>query len=404
MESNGVFQLDDGNWGYRFVIKVNGKTKTGRRVRDEYGKRFRTQRQAEKAREAAIRSAMRRIEEQSRSPQIERRTVREVYNEYCEKGREDRGYQTIRKQDSLWNLHLNERFGSKYVDEISVAEINDYLSELYYKKGYSYRYTESFLKMFYLIFGQAYSRNHLDVFAFNKLCKNKDTKIHMPKFKTDDEINIRVFNNEELEKLDKYFKKSNAETAYLLGRYCGLRINECFGLKWDHVHIKEGYIEIDRQMAYQNHLIKLTPVKTINARRKVYLCKALKTHLKKKLIQKEKDEEIWGAVRAQKRRFITDLDGTLIPSTEMVNCLPNGVLQTNNSMKYHAREIKKKYGIDFQYHFLRHTYGTRMAELNTPQHLLCDQMGHGKIETTQLYYLAVTKNGVDILQEKINQL
>ena len=65
---------------------------------------------------------------------------------------------------------------ARFIDEISVAEIQDYLSFLYYSEGRAYRYVEAFLKMFYLIFGQAYSRNYLDVDTYNKLCINKDTK------------------------------------------------------------------------------------------------------------------------------------------------------------------------------------------------------------------------------------
>lgn len=85
-----------------------------------------------------------------------RMTIEEVYAEYCEKGR-------------------------KQIDDITVAEIQDYLGELYYIDNREYSYTESFLKMFYLIFGQAYSRNYMEVDSYNKLCINKDIKIHMPK-------------------------------------------------------------------------------------------------------------------------------------------------------------------------------------------------------------------------------
>ena len=51
--------------------------------------------------------------------------IHHEYKEYCEKGRSDRAYQTIRKQESLWTIHLKERFGKRYIDEISVAEVND---------------------------------------------------------------------------------------------------------------------------------------------------------------------------------------------------------------------------------------------------------------------------------------
>ena len=111
----------------------------------------------------------------------------------------------------------------------------------------------------------------------------------------------------------------------------------------------------------------------------------------------------FAAVREQKQRFIDDLDGSKISSTELVNRLPNGQIQTVNSMKYPTREIKLM-GINFKYHYLRHTYGTMMAELNTPQHLLCAQMGHAYIHVTQKYYLAVTKSGVNLLKSNINLL
>ncbi len=333
-----------------------------------------------------------------------RKTVKEVFEEFRTEGRKDRAYKTKLKQDSIWENHLKDRFGNRYVDEISCADVVDYLSELYYVDNLAFRYVESFLKMFYLIFGQAYSRNYLDVDIYNKLCVNKNTKIHMPKLKTEDDTDIVAFSKEELERLDEYFKGTNAETAYLLGRYCGLRINEAFGLKWDHVNLKEGTITIDRQMQYQDSLIKLVGPKTNNSKRTIILCDVLKTHLQEKKAQRDKDDKAYKAVRTQKRRLIDDLDGKKIYSTELVNCLPDGTIQTVNSFKYPSREIKSKLGINFKYHFLRHTFGTMMAEMNTPTHLLCNQMGHGNIHVTQQYYIAMSKNGMDILKQNLNHL
>ena len=73
-------------------------------------------------------------------------------------------------------------------------------------------------------------------------------------------------------------------------------------------------------------------------------------------------------------------------------------------MKYHSRILNEEYHIQFKFHYLRHTYGTLMAELNTPTHLLCNQMGHGNIHVTQLYYLAISKKGIDILQANLDKL
>lgn len=381
-KESGIFQLDNGMWAFRFAIIVDGKKITKRKTVDEFGNKLRTKKQAVKARETAIIAAHL---EQERKHKISRKTVEEVYNEYREKGRADRAYRTIQKQESLWKNHLQERFGKRYIDEISVAEINDYLAELYFNVGFSFRYTESFLKMFYLIFGQAYSRDYMDVDSYNKMCLNKDTKIHMPKLKTDDDTDIVAFTREEMARLDDYFNGTNAETAYLLGMYCGLRINEAFGLKWDHVDLDAGTILIDRQQQYQDGLIKLVPVKTRNGNRTIYLSDKLKVYFQELAARRAADAIKYKAVREQKQRFIDDLDGSKISSTELVNCLPNGTIQTVNSFKYPTREIKSKLGINFKYHYLRHTFGTRMAELNTPEHLLLKQMGHGNIHVTQLY-------------------
>lgn len=397
----GIFQLENGYWGYRFSLLIEGKRVSKRRTVDQNGNKLKTKSAAAAAREEAIREA---YIERKRKKVIVRRKMQEVYQEYCDSGRKDKAFTTIKRQDSLWRNHIGSAFGNCYIDEISAAAVNDYLALLYYEKGFSYRYVEGFLKFFYLIFGQAYSRDYLEIDIYNKLCRNKDTKIHMPKLKTDDNLDIVYYNKSQLELLDKFFKGKNVETAYMIGRYCGVRINECFGLKWDNVDLQQGTIFIDRQMQYQDGIIKLVPVKTINSKRILYMNDKLKDYMtrlywKKEILQQENEKLI-----RQNQRFIEDLDGSYISSTEMVNCLPDGKLQTVTSFKYHSRELKNKYNLDFKFHYLRHTYGTMMAELNTPTHLLCDQMGHGKIEVTKSYYLAISKKGIDILRENLSQL
>ena len=397
---NGVYKMENGNWGYRYTIMRNGQRKDVRKSKDELGKPFTTKKAATKARQLALAQ-----EQDNNMPKPKaRKTIAEVYAEYCENGRESKAYTTILKQDSLWRNHLAARFGNRCVADITPADVNDYLAELYYKKKLSYRYVEGFLKMFYLFFGQAYSRNYLDVDTYNKLCVNKSTKITMPKLKTDDDTDIIAFTKDELLLLDAYFKDTNAETAYMLGRYCGLRINETFGLKWANVDLERGTIIIDRQMQYQEGLIKLVPPKTKNANRTIYMCATLKAYFVKLAQQRELNEVRLAALREQRRRLIEDMDGSKIYSTDLVNCLPDGTIQTVNSFKYPSREIKSKYKMEFKYHYLRHTYGTMMAEMNTPTHLLCDQMGHGKIQVTQQYYIAVSKSGIDILQTNLNRL
>lgn len=396
----GISQLPNGNWCYRFTRTVDGKRVNRKGSRDEAGNPLKTQREAIQAKTIAEM----RFDASLLQKPAQRMTFGAVYAEYCEHGRSGKAYSTIRKQDSLWRNHLEEKFALRYVDGISAAEVNDYLSFLYYTEGRAYRYVEGFLKMFYLVFGQAYSRNYLAVDAYNKLCVNKDTRICMPKMKIDDDMDIVAFSREETDRLDAYFKGTNAETAYLLGRFCGLRINECYGLKWQNIDIEQGTIIIDRQMQYQEGLIKLVPLKTRNARRTVYMNQRLREYFIELDAKTKAYAAVLEAQRAQNSTYILDVDGEKISSLELANTLPNGKMQTVNSMKYHSRTIKAKLQIDFKYHYLRHTYGTRLAELNTPTHILCNQMGHASGKVTERYYLAVSQTGIDILGQNLEKM
>ena len=401
LNDTGVYQLKNGYWGFRYVIVVDGKRIERKRNVDEVGNPYKTKTAAVKARQAMI--------EQERQNQIQKetqshKTVEEVYNEYCEFGRAGKAYATIKKQDSLWNNHIKAKFGKRYVDDITVAEINDYLSELYYTDNRAYSYTESFLKIFYLIFGQAYSRNYLSAEQYDKLCKNKDTKIHMPKMKTDEETDIVTFTDEQMITLSDYFKGTNAETAFMLGKYCGLRINECYGLKWSNIDFKQGIIKIDRQMQYQDGIIKLVSLKTRNARRDIVMATPLKKYLMKLKKHRDKVAVELSEQREQNQTFLSDMGIERISSLELVNSLDDGKIQTVNSMKYHTQKIKALYGISFKYHYLRHTYGTRLALLNTPMHILCNQMGHASGNVTQKYYLGFSKQGVDLLKSNLDSM
>lgn len=399
-KKSGVFQLPNGCWGYRYTITINGKRKDIRKRKDEFGQILKTEKSAIKAREVSIRMT---YESRYKKTEKSRMTVKEVYKEYCQTGRAGKAYATILRQDSLWKNHIERKFGQRYIDDLSVSEINDYLAHLYYDEGRAYRYVQSFLKWFYLVLSQAYSRNYLDSESYNMLCVNKNSRIVMPKIRVDDNTDIVVFSQDELERLDSYFKGTNAETAYMLGRYCGLRINECYGLKWNDIDFENNCIKVERQLQRQGGLIKLVPLKTRNAKRTIYMCDKLKDYLLSTYEQYQQAEKTLTAQRKQNQIMIVNTNGNLAASTMLVNTLPNGKIPLN-AIKYYTRIIKQTLGISFKYHYLRHTYGTRLAELNTPIHILCRLLGHSNSKVTEQYYLGLTKSGIEILKDKIDNL
>ena len=131
---------------------------------------------------------------------------------------------------------------------------------------------------------------------------------------------------------------------------------------------------------------------------------ALKAHFIELKKQRDSAQTELAAQQKQNQTFIIDTDGVTISSLELVNFLPNGKIQTVNSMKYHSRTIKENLHITFKYHYLRHTYGTALADMNTPAHILRNQMGHASINVTQRYYIAVSQSGIDILKKNLGRI
>ena len=96
-QEKGVYQLKNGYWAYRFVIVLNGKTINRKKTKDEQGKPFKSAKAASRAREAAINMER----EKARHKERPRKTMAEVYQEYCEKGRCGKAYTTIRNRTAF---------------------------------------------------------------------------------------------------------------------------------------------------------------------------------------------------------------------------------------------------------------------------------------------------------------
>lgn len=50
-EEAGVYQLDNGNWAFRYIVTVEGKQKVRRRTKNEFGKPFKSKASALKAKQ-----------------------------------------------------------------------------------------------------------------------------------------------------------------------------------------------------------------------------------------------------------------------------------------------------------------------------------------------------------------
>ena len=86
--NSGVYQLENGNWGYRFTLTENGHRRDIRRIKDNDGNVFTSKTAATRARSLALADYL----DGQKKKQIKRKTVREIYQEYREKGSSSKKY------------------------------------------------------------------------------------------------------------------------------------------------------------------------------------------------------------------------------------------------------------------------------------------------------------------------
>ena len=111
-----------------------------------------------------------------------------------------------------------------------------------------------------------------------------------------------------------------------------------------------------------------------------------------------------GKRKIQPSSFVFLLNLLNLCSLRLVNTLPNGKIQTEHAIRHHRKYILQIADLEFKYHNLRHTFGTKLALMNTPEHIWLKQMGHSKSSTTHKYYLAMSEQAVQELKSNLNKL
>ena len=85
----------------------------------------------------------------------------------------------------------------------------------------------------------------------------------------------------------------------------------------------------------------------------------------------------------------------------------NGEPVTPNSIKWHSSRIKKELGIDFNFHYLRHTHATMLLEDGVKPKIVQERLGHSRIATKMDKYVHVTRKmkteAVDIFAQRLKK-
>ena len=200
-----------------------------------------------------------------------------------------------------------------------------------------------------------------------------------------------------IEKIFERFPEgSSAHIPLMLGYKCGLRLGEAFGLVWSDIDFEKGTLAVNRQVQWQsgrkehgNGYWYFSEPK-YNSFRTISLDNALIDLLKREKQRQDRAAEYY----ADKYIHLFEGDNSRELNTDGkgVEIYPicrreNGEYIQSRVMQHTSMIIHTQLGCeDFDFHSLRHTHATNLAEAGANPKYVQARLGHKNIQVTMQVY------------------
>ena len=210
-----------------------------------------------------------------------------------------------------------------------------------------------------------------------------------------------------------------------------MRTGEVFALTWDDIDLEKRIIKISKTVYSKQKDSKgrwfLGTTKTEDSFREVYICNTLYTALKNYYKQQQLFKKKYGsnykkyALEPIKNKYGKITEYQIVESkykkknnVEMVFTRKDGRFAGTDIIKYPFKIIHHELGItNCRFYDLRGSYATKSLRNGAEIKDIADVLGHSRIETTENYYIASTKDTIKqtiigfektIKSEKINNI
>lgn len=208
-----------------------------------------------------------------------------------------------------------------------------------------------------------------------------------------------IVNKSDYKKIVSHFPPgSNFYIPFMIGYYTGLRLNECFGLTWEDIDLKNKTLSIRRQLSHISKQWCFSSLKTTTSYRTILFGDSLHTALRAERKRQSENRLRYGEYYYKHylvdSSIIITQDCLNINEIDFVCRQENGKLYTSESMKNAIKTIHNSLGIkEFHFHSLRHTHATILATHISNPAIVQKRLGHSDIETTMKYYVFDVEHG-----------
>lgn len=389
----GTVRKRGDKWSYRIDLGVID----GKRTQKEKGG-FATKKEATAAMTAAENDLLKTGEYIDANQKV---AMQQLYEEFItEEAPLTRKYSTVLRYKSLYRNQIGPEFAEYYLYQISTDKIQKFLNykaqneknrmPKHGEEGLSASYVRSVYNFLLVLFAYAkkkkkYIRNN----PMEDVVPPKDYRAYGKE--------IRYYTQTQIEWMDKRFQSTGLYTAYQLGLYLGVRVSECFALRFSDIDWETNTINVGCQLQFQNKTWSLVYPKTPTSIRQIKMNSKLVQYLKNVQAEHERNKELYGAGWKGRNNVVMDRrpefygkSAVKIIVDDFINIKVNGEMYVSSSDKTLYRICKKEAGFDFRFHYLRHTHATILASKGVNPRYVMERLGHTKIETTLKYYTHVT--------------
>ena len=296
----------------------------------------------------------------------------------------------------MYNKHIRNGLGGRMMSNFKYSTILTFYKELIYKKGFMPNSMETIHTILHPIFKSAVRdgliRTNPTTGAMKEIKGLKEWK-EQPKRESLTKAQQKVF-MDYVANSKTYNKWLNAFTVLF---WTGLRIGEFTGLTWNDCDFKKGIISVNHTLLYRptkNGECEFTihEPKTKSGIRTIPMLEPVRNAL---LSEKKRQEEN-GTVRIEIDGYsdwtFTNRYGTVMQPSSINRAIKRIIKSYNDEETTNAQSKNREPVLlpDFSAHTMRHTFCTRMCEVEPRVKIIQVIMGHSDIQTTMDIYNTVT--------------
>ncbi|MDE6505482.1 MAG: tyrosine-type recombinase/integrase [Clostridia bacterium] len=331
--------------------------------------------------------------------------------------------------------HIKPKLGKYKLKSISREILQAFIIDMY-DAGFSYNSITSIKGILTKSFNYAVDHHYI---AYSPAVRLKTPKNRIPKVPTRSAPHVYI-KKEIMEQIFERFPERHPSHIPLkLGYECGLRLGEVFGLCWDDIDFQKKLIYVNRQVQWmqdekRDTLDKLQKNGTAESgngywyfaepKYKSYRVIEISDELNNLLIREKlrqlRAKDYYGNFYTN---YFADtpliLEGkqpqypigiNRIGNNEedfpiyLVCVRDNGTFISPRTMQHVTRSIKKDIFKDFDFHSLRHTHASMLAEIGIDQKYIQTRLGHTDVKLTIDIYEHTTDTMRERGRKAINEL